>query len=118
MKRSWTLLLPILLAAAPAFSAPQPAAPTRKVIVAFRPGTTPEQRRAVLEKNGLQVADDMDEIGAVIADAPRFSPNAVALLKAEPAIFDLVEDFYAIWINEPASPAFQELPSLQAVREQ
>ncbi len=104
----------LCLLASAARSAPEapPSGDARRLIVAFRPGTSPEERRLALEKAGLSIDEDMAEIGAVIAEAPRFSPSAVPALKAEPAVAEVVEDYYRIWLYEAP-----ELPTMQDFRE-
>ena len=66
----------IILAAAVAPAA----AEAKRYLVAFREGSTPAQREAALKALGATKADDLSEIGALVAEIPgdAFSMNAFA----------------------------------------
>jgi len=87
-----------------------------RLVVGFDPSTTPDERRAILARQGLRVLEDLDPLPAAVVHAPgRISLHAVRL-KADPRVREVEEDFFAKWIEEaPASMAEVPLPSMEAV---
>ncbi len=100
-----TMIAAILavMAALPAF-----AAGSTRYLIAFKDGTTAEQRRAALAELGATQADDLSEIGALVAEVPEakmfsaFSAKAAAL----PDVLEVQEDIYRNWLLEAPLPLF------------
>lgn len=98
-----------LCAAAPSWAAGQ------RLIVGFKPDVADEERAAVLAGAGMRAVEQLDLLGAVIAQGPAraegAAPAAVGLA-ADPKVLLVEEDFYADWLKEAAAPP---LPPLSQV---
>ena len=72
-----------------------------RYLVSFRDGTTPAQREAALRELGASKADDLSEIGALVAEVPGDQVSAKNFeLKAAffPDVLEVQEDIYRIWL--------------------
>lgn len=101
-----TLLASLLVAALAV-----PAAAANKYLVAFRDGATPAQKRAALHRLGADLADDIPEIGAQLAqlDETRTSMLAFeAQAEQDPDVVEIYEDVHRNWLV--SGPSFQALP--------
>ncbi len=73
-----------------------------RYLVAFKDGTTVAQRQAALKELGATQADDLSEIGALVAELPQakmfsaFSEKAASM----PEILTVQEDIYRNWLLE------------------
>ena len=106
MKKKLVALIALAaLAAAPA------AAGGKRYLIGFREGATPAQRAAALKALGASQADDLSEIGALVAEVPE---NAAAFsafaerARAVPDVLEVQEDVIRNWLLE--APSFQSLP--------
>ncbi|UPT74940.1 MAG: S8 family peptidase [Elusimicrobiota bacterium] len=103
MKMLLTLIALLPLAAS--------AAPSKRYLVAFREGTTPAQREAALKQLGAAKADDLSEIGALVAEVPEermfstFADRASAL----PDVLEVAEDVHRNWLLD-SRPLYMAAP--------
>ena len=106
------LLLPVLVALVPVFAS---AAGTR-YLVAFKEGTTAAQREAALKELGATKADDLSEIGVLVAEIPEAKMFSAFAEKAasRSEVLEVYEDIHRNWLLE--APAFRAPFSFDAVR--
>ncbi len=90
-----------------------------RYLVAFKEGTTAAQRSAALKQLGATQADDLSEIGALVAELPdskmfsAFSEKAAAM----PEVLEVYQDVVRNWLLE--IPVYQApFPSFEALRAQ
>ncbi|MCM2303414.1 MAG: S8 family peptidase [Elusimicrobia bacterium] len=93
------------------------AAGAKRYLIAFKDGTTSAQREAALRSLGASKADDLSEIGALVALLPEakmfsaFAEKAAAM----PEVLEVQEDVHRNWLLE--APVFRAtFPSYEAVR--
>ena len=89
----------------------------KRYLIAFKDGTTPARREAALRALGATKADDLSEIGALVAELPEakmfsaFADKAAAM----PEVLEVQEDIYRNWLLE--APVFRApFPSLEQLR--
>lgn len=112
------MMKPIVVSLLAALMAvPASAAGGKRYLVAFREGTTAVQREAALKELGATKADDLSEIGALVAELPEakmfsaFSEKAAAM----PEVLEVQEDIYRNWLLD--APAFRApFPSFELVK--
>ena len=93
------------------------AAGAKRYLIAFKDGTTAAQREAALRYLGATKADDLSEIGALVAELPEAKMFSAFAEKAAsmPEILEVQEDIYRNWLLEV--PVFRApFPSFEAVR--
>lgn len=93
------------------------AAGSKRYLIAFKDGTTAAQRQAVLKSLGATQADDLSEIGALVAELPEAKMFSAFAEKAAsmPEVLEVQEDIYRSWLLE--APVFRApFPSYEAVR--
>lgn len=101
----------LLTAVAAALALPASAAPAKRYLVAFREGASDAQKRAALERLGAWTAEEIPEIGALVAelDPRRASFMAFeAQAAADRDVLEVQEDVYRNWLV--SGPSFQALP--------
>ncbi len=93
------------------------AAGAKRYLIAFKDGTTSAQREAALKELGATKADDLSEIGALVAELPEakmfsaFSEKAASM----PEVLEVQEDIYRNWLLEV--PVFRApFPSFEMVK--
>ncbi len=108
------IAMSILAALMPASAS---AAGAKRYLIAFKDGTTPARREAALRALGAAKADDLSEIGALVAELPEakmfstFADRAAAM----PEVLEVQEDIYRNWLLE--APVFRApFPSLEQLR--
>ena len=103
--------IPALLMCA-VLAAPAAAAPSgKRYLVGFRDGATAAQKTAALKTLGATQADDLSEIGALVADVPAGVVSFRAFeaqAQAMPDVLEVEEDVVRNWLLE--APSFQGLP--------
>lgn len=111
MKKLIALTIVALLT--PAFASAEGA---KRYLIAFKDGTTPAQREAALRSLGATQADDLSEIGALVAELPEAKMFSAFAEKAAlmPEILEVQEDIYRNWLLD--APFRAPFPSFEAVR--
>ncbi len=93
------------------------AAGAKRYLVAFKDGTTAAQREAALKSLGATKADDLSEIGALVAEVPEAKMFSTFAEKAAllPDVLEVQEDIYRNWLLEV--PVFRApFPSFEMVK--
>ncbi len=91
-------------------------AASKRYLVAFRDGTTPAQRESALKELGAAKADDLSEIGALVAEVPEQKMFSAFAEKAAsmPQVLEVQEDIYRNWLLD-AAPMFRApFPTVEA----
>ena len=89
----------------------------KRYLIAFKDGTSPAQREAALRGLGATKADDLSEIGALVAEVPDSKMFSAFAEKAAfmPEVLEVQEDIYRNWLLD--APAFRApFPSMDALR--
>jgi subtilisin family serine protease len=108
------IVMSVLAALMPVYAS---AAGAKRYLIAFKDGTTPAQREAALKYLGASKADDLSEIGALVAELPEAKMFSAFAEKAAsmPEILEVQEDIYRNWLLEV--PVFRApFPSFESVR--
>lgn len=93
------------------------AAGAKRYLIAFKDGTSAAQRQAALRSLGATQADDLSEIGALVAELPEAKMFSAFAEKAAllPDVVEVQEDIYRNWLLEV--PVFRApFPSFEAVK--
>lgn len=93
------------------------AAGAKRYLIAFKDGTSAAQREAALRSLGATQADDLSEIGALVAELPDSKMFSAFAEKAAlmPEVLEVQEDIYRNWLLE--APVFRApFPSFEALR--
>lgn len=108
--RILVMLAVLLVPAAELVAAPHT---SKRMIVGFKKGLTPQARTAKLNKFGLSQVETIADLGLEVAEMPvgKFQATAFRMM-SDPDIYYVEEDFYTIWLVNRVAPV---LPTLKAV---
>src|SRR5688572_14215928 len=106
-------LLAVFLALTPSAEAQRV---KKRYILVFEAGTSAEHKKKTIEKLGLRVVEDLEQLDIIVAEhAGQEVPATAARARKLPKVEDAEEDFYINWIkSSDSSEGFQAAAAFKA----
>jgi hypothetical protein len=78
--------------------------PKKRYILVFEAGTSAEHKKRTLDKLGLRVVEDLEQLDIIVAEhAGQEAATTLARARKQPKVAEAEEDFYINWIKSASS---------------